>query len=111
MSHIKNIIFTMRVSKPLRNKITISAKSLNMTDSEYVINAISNTKLNYKPIRKDLAKVSLGIKKVGNNLNQIAHVLNIANKENTLGDIEYDKMLDILLDIKLSIKDIGNECH
>lgn len=101
----------MRVSKPLRNKITISAKSLNMTDSEYVINAISNTKLNYKPIRKDLAKVSLGIKKVGNNLNQIAHVLNIANKENTLGDIEYDKMLDILLDIKLSIKDIGNECH
>jgi hypothetical protein len=102
-------VLSLRLSVPLIKKIVMDSKSLNMSKAEYVSGCINNAKLNYRLMRKDMVVIGRGVKKIGNNINQIAHVLNTANITDKLGDIEYDKLLDKLLDIELAIKELDNE--
>ena len=107
----KSAVFSMRVPQEFKNLIAINAKSLNMTDKEYVKSCITNAKIDYKPMQKDIVAVERGIRKIGNNINQLTHVLNIARLNGNLSDIEYDKFLDIFLDLKLAMGDISHECN
>lgn len=99
---------SFRAPVELEQLLIVRASSLGIDKSEFLRNAITNTTLNYKRNDKDLKTASARLKKIGNNINQIAHVLNIANKNGELGDVEYDKLNDLLLDYWLVMEDILN---
>lgn len=58
---------------------------------------------------KDLAKLLGSANKIGNNLNQIAHTLNIANNANKLDDVKYESILDQLIILEYGLNNLLKE--
>ena len=98
----------IRVTQELYNTLQVKSKAAGMSISKYVRNAILESDIKVDN-SKDIATLIGSINKIGNNLNQIAHNLNIANNSNKLDDIKYDQLLDELLVIKYYLNELSNE--
>lgn len=103
---MKDYAIKVRLSEELFTEILIKAKSLNMTNSEFIRSTIINAEVSYKTNAKDYGYLIGSINKIGNNINQIAHNLNIARNEKTLGDTDFDDILNQLIIINSNIKSL-----
>ncbi|MDD3596177.1 plasmid mobilization relaxosome protein MobC [Sulfuricurvum sp.] len=97
---------TIRLSDELFAELLIKAQSLNMTVSDYVRGTICNTELNYRTNEKDFGYLIGSINRVGNNINQIAHNLNIARNEQSLDQVDYEDIMNQLIIINSEIKSL-----
>lgn len=103
---MKNYSVKVRMTEELFTELVIKAKSLNMTNSEYLRNTICNTELNYQTNEKDYGYLIGAINRVGNNINQIAHNLNIARNEQSLNQFDYEDLMNQLIIINSEIKSL-----
>ena len=102
---MKDKIITIRLSDELYNMLQIKAIASNMNTSDYIRTSINESDIKVDN-RKDIGKLIGSINKVGNNINQIAHNLNIANNSNKLDDINYNNILDKLTIIEYQLKEV-----
>lgn len=102
---MKDKTITIRLSAELYNMLQIKASASNMNTSDYIRTSINESVIKVDN-RKDIGKLIGSINKVGNNINQIAHNLNIANNSNKLDDINYNNILDKLTIIEYQLKEV-----
>lgn len=102
---MKNKEFKFRLSEELYNMLQLKATASNMNASDYLRNAINESDIKIDD-RKDIGKLIGSVNKVGNNINQIAHNLNIANNSNKLDDVNYNNILDKLTIIEYQLKEV-----
>ena len=86
------------------------ALSKKITKSELILNLVFDKKVS-KQVSRDLSKVIQSQNKIGNNLNQIARVLNIAKLENVLNIVDYKNLIDKLEIIENQLENIYKECR
>ena len=86
------------------------ALSKKITKSELILNLVFDKKVS-KQVGRDLIKVIQSQNKIGNNLNQIARVLNTAKIENVLNIIDYKNIIDKLEIIENQLENIYRECR
>jgi len=101
----KNTI-VVRLTDELYTELLIKSQSLNMTISDYIRGTICNTELNYQTNEKDFGYLIGAINRVGNNINQIAHNLNIARNEQSLNQFDYEDLMNQLIIINSEIKSL-----
>jgi len=106
----QNTTLKIRLTDELLTELTIKSKSLKMNNSEFIRNAISNTTITYKDNKKDIQQIVNAMNRIGNNINQIAHTLNIAKNANELNNIQYDNLLDKLTILTAHMKELTNVC-
>lgn len=102
---MKDKTVTTRLTVELYNMLQLKSASSNMTPSDYIRHSITQSDIKVDN-RKDIGKLIGAINRIGNNINQIAHNLNIANNSNKLDDINYNNILDKLTIIEYQLKDI-----
>lgn len=74
----------------------MKAKASGKSISEYIRELIATSEV--KPSKsKDYGRLLGAVNIIGNNINQIARNLNIANKQGALADENYDELLNVLL--------------
>lgn len=76
MSKIKNADLHIRISDELKEKIKLESQKSNLSMSEYVSKQLSNKKI---IVNEGLKETVYELRKIGNNLNQIAKKLNLNN--------------------------------
>ena len=86
------------------------ALSKKITKSELILNLVFDKKVS-KQVSRDLSKVIQSQNKIGNNLNQIARVLNTAKLENVLNIVDYKNLIDKLEIIENQLENIYKECR
>lgn len=105
-SEIKSERVDLKVTPSFKNMLTVKAKAMNMKESDFVRSAIMNAQLNFKLSDKDIGALIGHIGSIGNNINQIAHVLNIANKQDALSDVDYKDAINQLLIVKEYVRNL-----
>ena len=104
---MKDKQINLRVSEELYNTLQIKAKAVDLNVSKYIRSAILESDI--KPDNsKDIARLIGEVKKIGNNINQIAYNLNIANLNGKLNDINYNAILDEMIVIKYYLNELAN---
>lgn len=98
----------IRLSKELFNMLTFKAIAAKKTTSEYIRESITTSDIKVDN-SKDINRLISSLNLIGNNINQIAHNLNIANKSDKLDDINYNNLLDRLIIIEYKLKNISND--
>jgi len=78
------------------NTMTFKAKSLGVNNTTYIKALIMEQTIVSADNHKDLTKVKSLMSNLTGNINQIATVLNVANIEGTLNDIDYDNLNNML---------------
>jgi predicted DNA-binding protein len=101
----KDKIVHTRMSDELYNMLQFKAEAAGVSPAEFVRQAINNTEVKYDDSR-DIGQLIGALNKIGNNLNQIAHRLNKANKEGALSDIDFDIMKDELFIIRQALREL-----
>ena len=76
--------------------LTLKAASLGSNNSAYIRALILEQEILSADKHEDTSRLIGEVAKFGNNLNQIAHVLNISNLAGTLDDVSYEALLDQL---------------
>ena len=104
----KEVQCNFKASKEEIALMKIKAKSANMSDSAFIRSSINSSIVSFNN-EAQINKLTASINWVGNNLNQVAEVLNIANLNNYLDDINFYKMKDILEKISSDIEEIKND--
>lgn len=102
---MKEKTVTTRLTNELYNMLQLKSAASNMRISDYIRHSIiqSDIKIDNS---KDIGKLIGSVNRVGNNINQIAHNLNIANNSNKLDDINYNNILDKLTIIEYQLKEV-----
>jgi len=100
----KDRMLRIRLTDELYNMLSFKAEASNKTMSEYIRELINNSEV--KSSNKNYGALLGAINKIGNNVNQIAHNLNIANNANKLDEVDYDNILTSLLLIEQNLKSI-----
>ena len=98
---------TIRLNKETYQKLKEKTAELGLTQSQYLRQIIVKGKATKKC--KNLNSLILHISKIGNNLNQIAKNLNIAEKKGSLSGVDYDLLLDELMQINNNLKALLND--
>jgi hypothetical protein len=102
---MKEVRVEVRMSEELKNMLKFKSVGANKNLSDYIRDSITQSEIKFNDA-KDVSQVISSINKIGNNLNQIAHILNIANKSDSLSDINYNELKDELLIIMHGINEI-----
>ena len=102
---MKDKQINIRVNEEILKTLIVKANAANMNKSEYIIKCILNSNIKVDN-SKDISKLIGSVNKIGNNINQIAKNLNIANNTNKLDDINYNNLLDKLTIIEYQLKNI-----
>lgn len=79
--------------------LTLKASSTNRNNSEFLRCSIVDSNVSVDSSR-DRTKLISSLNRIGNNINQIAHVLNSSNMKNILNDVDYDNLLNELVIIE-----------
>lgn len=98
-------LITLRISEELDNMLTLKSAAANKNRSDYLRDSISKSNISIDT-SKDIRLMLGSVNKIGNNINQIAHNLNIANNSNKLDDVNYNNILDKLTIIEYQLKEI-----
>ena len=109
MKENKDKSILIRVTKTEFDDIEKLAKDKKITKSEFLLNLAFDKKVS-KSVARDLSKVIQSQNKIGNNLNQIARVLNTAKLENCLEKIDYKNIIDQLEIMENQLENIYKEC-
>ena len=102
---MKDKQINIRLTKELYNMLIMKSEASNLSYSNFLRSLIINTEIKIDNSR-DISKLIGSVNKMGNNLNQIAHTLNVANNKDKLDDIEYDKILNELILIEQYLKEL-----
>ena len=102
---MKSKEFKFRLSQDLYSVLEEKAAHNGNNISDYIRQLIKND--NNVKNSMDNGKLLGQINKIGNNINQIAHVLNTANMQNKLEHIDYNNLLDKLILIEYRIKEFA----
>ena len=97
---------TFRTSPKLKEYIEANCKLLNVNKSDFIKKMILEGKVKNEPNKRDLALLRMSIQRIGNNINQLAYVLNVAKKEGELSGVDYQNMLETLLKINTSVVEL-----
>ena len=109
MSKIKKEVqYNFKATKEEIALMKIKAKSANISVSALIRSSVNSSIISFND-EAQIDKLTASINWVGNNLNQVAHVLNIANLNNFLRDTDFDEMKDILKKISIDIEEIKND--
>ena len=76
--------------------LTLKAASLGTNNSAYIRALILDQEILSADKNEDTSRLLGEVAKFGNNLNQIAHILNISNLAGTLDDVNYQALLEQL---------------
>jgi hypothetical protein len=86
--------------------LTLKAASLGTNNSAYIRALILDQEILSADKNEEQSRLIGEVAKFGNNLNQIAHVLNISNLAGTLDDVNYQALLDQLYLLEKAIESI-----
>jgi len=102
---MKDKTISFKATNEFYNMLQFKSKASNMKPSDFIRHSIneSNIKIDNS---KDIGKLIGSVNKVGNNINQIAYNLNIANNKDKLDDINYNNILDKLTIIEYQLKEV-----
>ena len=78
------------------NTMLFKSKALGVNNTSLFKSLIMEQPIIHQSNYKDYTKVLGLLGNLTNNINQIAKVLNIANKEGILEDVDYDNFLNVL---------------
>jgi hypothetical protein len=84
--------------------LTLKAASLGTNNSAYIRALILGQEILSADKNEEQSRIIGEVAKFGNNLNQIAHVLNISNLACTLDDVNYQALLDQLYLLEKAIE-------
>lgn len=96
----------IRLNDEIYNMLQFKSKATNMTATDYITTAINGSDIKVDN-SKDIGRLIGAINKVGNNINQIAHNLNIANNSDKLDDVDYSNLLNKLVIIEHQLNSIA----
>jgi len=102
---MKSTQINLRLSNELFNMLQLKAHSSDKTVSEYIRELIATSEVKFND-KKNIGLLLGSINRIGNNINQIAHNLNIVNNQNLLDDIDYKDLLNQLIIIEHNLHDI-----
>lgn len=105
---MKNTKITIRLDETTHEILINKANESNRNISEFLRNAILTTQISVNNT-KDTGLLIGAINRVGNNINQIAHNLNIAKQNNNLNNVDYETIINQLYIIEVSINKILNK--
>ncbi len=94
------------MSEELFNLLTLKAKAIGKSNSEFIREAIQETEVKQSN-SKDISRLIASLNHIGNNINQITKAINIAKLQNKLVDIDFDDIENILTISKRYLKDIS----
>ena len=103
---MKDKVINIRMSNELFNLLTLKAKAVGKSNSEFIREAIQETEVKQSN-SKDTSKLIASLNQIGNNINQIAKSLNSAKLQNKLEDIDYKDLLNSLTISQRYLKDIS----
>lgn len=103
---MKDYSVKIRLSEEMFNMIKFKSVSANKTMSDYIRESVSVSEIKFND-SKDASQVIGSMNSIGNNINQIAKVLNIANKNDSLSDVNYDELKDELLIIMHHVNELS----
>ena len=101
----KDITIKIRLTEELNNMLIFKSKAVNTNKSEYLRMLINSSDIKVDN-SKDKSDIIKAVSKVGNNINQIAYVLNKANLNNELNKVDYDNLSDKLSIIEYMLNKI-----
>ena len=105
---MKDKQINIRVDENVFNLLEFKSKAININKSEFIIKAIIDSDIKIDN-SKNLLELINAINKIGNNINQIAKNLNIANNSDKLESVNYNNLLDKLIIIEAQLKNIYEE--
>lgn len=108
MKEKKEKQINIRVNQIEFDELENKSKELKITKSEFILKLIFDTKIK-KDNSKDSLKYLNAINKIGNNINQIARLLNSKNLKNELKDDDYSNLLDKLIIVESNLSNIYKE--
>ena len=97
----------IRLTDELDKELTFKATSIGLSKSEYIRQFITQSAP--KPSAKDYGYLLGAVNRIGNNINQIAHNLNVARKSGNLNDTDYDSLLNMLIILNENVKALLKE--
>jgi hypothetical protein len=86
----------IKMEDEIYNTMVFKAKALGITNSSLVRNLILEQTVVSADTHKDYTRAIGLMSNLTNNINQIAHNLNIANKSGYLKDYDYDNLINML---------------
>lgn len=101
---MKSKIISLRLSDSDYSELILNSEISGMCASEFLRKSISQTKILPATDKKDDVKKLRIFSNASNNLNQIAHVMNIANKSGAINSVDYNQILGFLGDIQNSFE-------
>lgn len=105
--NVKNKMITLRLTEELDAELSFKSSLLKIDRSEFLRQSITNTVISAKLDTKELAALIESLNKIGNDISQIASVLNVANIEETLEDIGYENLLNQLILIRAQLRELS----
>jgi len=102
---MKKKLISIRLSEEVIKTLEFKSKAININKTAYITKSILDSDIKADNSR-DIRSLLNAINKIGNNINQIAHTLNIANKNDNLKDVKYDDLLNQMIIIEHHLKDI-----
>lgn len=105
---MKKKLIALRLDETTHEILINKANESNRNISEFLRNAILTTQISVNNT-KDKGLLIGAINRVGNNINQIAHNLNIAKQNNNLNNVDYETIINQLYIIEVSINKILNK--
>jgi len=102
---MKEKVVSIRLSEAEYQRAALQAEAANIKVSQLFREAVNSSDIKFNDA-KDFASLIASINWIGNNINQIAKVLNTANKQGNLSDIDYDDINNSLLIIIHNIKEV-----
>jgi ADP-dependent phosphofructokinase/glucokinase len=86
----------LRLNEIEYEQLKIKADMSNLTLSSYLRDALKNSSVKKAINKTDYKDLARQVRCVGVNINEIAHVLNIANQKDELDNYDYDNLKNIL---------------
>jgi len=105
---MKDKRLNIRLSNELYNMLQFKATAAKKSNSDFIRQSILKSEIRVDESKNQFFIIS-SINKLGNNINQIAYVLNCANKSNNLNAVDYSNILDELIIIEKQLKVLIND--
>ena len=103
----KNRTISLRLTEALFTELSFKSSLLNIDNSNFLRQCITNTAINAKLDTKEVAELIASLNKIGHDISKIATVLNVSNLEDGLEDIEYENLLNQLILIREQLRELS----
>lgn len=104
---VKNKAISLRLTEALFSELSFKSSLLNIDNSDFLRQCITNTIISTKLDTKELAALIASSNKIGHDISQMAEVLNVSNLEDSLEDVEYENLLNQLILIREQLRELS----